>query len=157
MAEERILIVPIRKYLLNAPTWRRSKRAVSVLRKFVMKHTKAKEVKIGRWVNEYFWQHGAKNPPGKVKVIITKNKDIISVELAELPKRAQRINAKHVKVQEKKKKLLEKAKEILTEAKAEKAAEKPNEEDKQKAKMTKEEEKFMQKAKMTKEEEKFMH
>jgi len=143
MVEERILVVPIRRYTLNAPAWRRSKRAVSVLREFVMKHTKAKEVKLSRWVNEFFWAHGAKNPPGKVKVKVTKDKDdIVKVELAELPKRVQRINEKQVKIQEKKKKLLEKAKEMLAESKAAKEQE-PNEEEKQKAKVSKQEEKFI--------------
>ena len=67
MAEEKLMTVPLRKYFLNAPKWRRTKKAANVLRAFVLKHTKAKDVKLSRWVNEHLWTDGAKNPPGTAK------------------------------------------------------------------------------------------
>ena len=75
MAElKREYVVPLRRKTRNAPKWRRSKRAVSVLKEFIQKHMKTEEVIICAELNEHIWSKGAKNPPGKVEVIAIKNK-----------------------------------------------------------------------------------
>ena len=45
------------------------------VRAFLSKHMKSNDVRIGTDVNEYLWKHGAKNPPHKVKVTVTKGDD----------------------------------------------------------------------------------
>ncbi len=87
----RTYTIPLRKGFLKAPKWRRSKRAVSEVRNFLIKHTKTEDIKIGRWLNEEIWKHGGKNPPGKVKVEIKKEKDFVTAELVELSPRAKRL------------------------------------------------------------------
>ena len=48
-----------------------------------MKHAKTDKVVIKKEINEFVWAHGCKNPPGKVKVKVTKDdlgKAIVSLE-----------------------------------------------------------------------------
>ena len=69
---KREYVVPLRGKSRTAPKWRRSKKAVSVLRDFIKKHMKTDEVIICSQLNEYIWLNGGKNPPGKVSVIALK-------------------------------------------------------------------------------------
>jgi len=74
MAElKREYVIPLRRKTLKAPKWRRSKKAVSVLKEFVQKHMKTDNVIICNELNEAIWGQGIKNPPGKVEVIALKN------------------------------------------------------------------------------------
>ena len=73
MAElKREYVVPLRRKTRYAPKWRRSKKAVSVLREFIKKHMKTDSVVICPELNETIWQRGIKNPPGKVSVVALK-------------------------------------------------------------------------------------
>ncbi len=75
MAElKREYVVPLRTKCRTAPKWRRSKKAVSVLREFIKKHMKTDEVILCSELNEHIWANGSKNPPGKVSVIALKTK-----------------------------------------------------------------------------------
>lgn len=82
MALERTYVIPLRKEWLKVPLYKRSKKAVTALKQFLAKHMKSEEVKIGKNLNEFIWRHGIKNPPHKVKVIVTKGDD--NIVLAEL-------------------------------------------------------------------------
>ena len=68
MPEEKLFTIPLRREWLRVPRWRRSKRAVDAVRAFVTRFAKAKEVRIGKWLNLEIWGKGAKTPPGKVVV-----------------------------------------------------------------------------------------
>ncbi len=88
MAEEkelkRVYNVPLRKGFLKTPKWKRSKKAVKVLKEFLARHMKTdiNNVKIGKVLNEHLWKHGIKNPPHHVKVETIKNKEgIVTAEL----------------------------------------------------------------------------
>jgi large subunit ribosomal protein L31e len=69
---KREYVIPLRRKTRFAPKWRRSKKAVSVLREFIKKHMKTDNVIVCRELNEAIWQRGIKNPPGKVSVIALK-------------------------------------------------------------------------------------
>ncbi len=100
----------LRRGFLKSPKWKRSKKAVSILRDLIKRHSKIENVRLGKWVNEHIWKHGGKNPPGKVKINIkvekhknekTKAETLIAhAELAELPPKALRL----IKLEEEKKK-----------------------------------------------------
>jgi len=124
---ERTYVVPLRKAWLKTPRWRRSKKAVAALRAYILKHTKSKEVKIGKWLNEEVWKKRGKNPPGKVLVKVEFDKDVANVELAELSPKAKRIEDTKAKKEAEKKKE-EKAKEAAK--KKEEQAKKKEKEDK---------------------------
>lgn len=117
---ERIYNIPLRRDFVMSPKWRRSKKAISVIQAYLLRHTKVSEIKLSKWINEAVWAKGAKNPPAKItlKVIIDKDKNIAKAELAELPKKATRkVEAakkqveKAKKVEEKKPKIEEPVKE----------------------------------------------
>lgn len=67
---ERIYTIPLRRDFLKEPRSRRSSRALRKVKDFVRRHTKAKEIKISRGVNELMFSRGFKKPPGKIKVEI---------------------------------------------------------------------------------------
>ncbi len=86
---ERVYNVPLRKGYQKAPKWKRTKKAVNVLKEFISKHMKSDTVKIGKYLNLELWKHGIKNPPHHIKVKASKDdKAVVSVELAELSKEA---------------------------------------------------------------------
>ncbi len=83
---ERVYNVPLRRKYRRAPNWKRTKRAVTALREFAMKHMKAKEVKIGKYANLYLWKHGIKNPPHHIKINCKKDEDgIVRIEIVGAP------------------------------------------------------------------------
>tara|TARA_Y100000310_G_scaffold293782_1_gene323646 strand:+ start:14477 stop:15031 length:555 start_codon:yes stop_codon:yes gene_type:complete len=84
---ERTYIIPIRSGTRNVPFYKKSKKAISVIREFIAKHTKAKEVSIGHFLNKEVWKNGIKNPPHKLKVDVVKyDKEKSIVELHGAPK-----------------------------------------------------------------------
>lgn len=72
---KRDYVVPIRKYILNYPRWKRTPRAVRVLKGFIKRHMKTEVVKIDPALNELLWKRGAKHPPPKIKVTAIKFED----------------------------------------------------------------------------------
>jgi len=83
---ERTYIVPLRREWLKVPKYKRAAKAVRGLRQFLMKHMKAFDVKIGKYLNEAIWSRGMKNPLHKVKVDAKKDeKGVVFAELAGAP------------------------------------------------------------------------
>ena len=142
MAEERIYTIPLRKEFSKAPNYKRTKRALSAIKQFLLKHTKAEEVKIGKYLNLELWKHGRQNPPPRIKIkaikdtMKIKDKDVIVVraELINAPveviekkednKKSKKIKEEKVGVKEKAleekiEKLDEEKKEVLEHEKVE--------------------------------------
>ena len=113
MAEDLIYNVPLRREWLKVPRYRRTKKAVRALRGFIAKHTKVEDVRIGKYLNLRLWEHGRKNPPHKITVKVTKEKDFVRVELPDAPE-------EKVEEPRKKKGLFGKKEEIKEETKEEK-------------------------------------
>jgi len=83
---ERVYNIPLRKKYQRAPRWKRTNRAVKAVREFVLKHMKAKEIKVGKYLNLGLWKHGAKNPPHHIKVNCKKDEDdLVTIELVGAP------------------------------------------------------------------------
>lgn len=86
MADEiikRTYTVPLRRGFANTPRYRRANKAVTILKDFLKKHMKSDTLKLGPKLNELLWQHGMRNPPGKVKVDVTKDKEgVVRAELS---------------------------------------------------------------------------
>jgi large subunit ribosomal protein L31e len=80
---ERIYTVPLSRAWI-AQKYRRSEKAISVLRAFVERHMKPTEIIIDPTVNEHIWARGIRNPPRKIRVKLSKDKDgLVTVTLAE--------------------------------------------------------------------------
>jgi large subunit ribosomal protein L31e len=77
---KREYVIPLRRKTILAPKWRRSKKAMSVLKDFIRKHMKTDNVIICEELNEFIWQNGIKNPPGKVEVVALKKQFSDGVE-----------------------------------------------------------------------------
>lgn len=81
--EERVYTVPLAKKFRKAPNWRRTKKAVKVLREFVEQHMKPEWIYIAPEVNERLWENGIKNPPRKLRIKCTKSVEgLVRVYLA---------------------------------------------------------------------------
>ncbi|MEK6834958.1 MAG: 50S ribosomal protein L31e, partial [Nanoarchaeota archaeon] len=107
MAEERIYTIPLRREFLKAPSYKRSKKAISAIRIFLSKHMKVEEVKIGKYLNLEIFKHGRKNPPSKIKVKAIKEKIKIKDKDVEIV-RAELIDAPVEKIKEEPKKEVKK-------------------------------------------------
>ena len=72
MAEEKIVTLNLRKDLIKTPRWKRSKRALKLLREKIRRIAKTEIVKIDRAVSEKIWARGAEKPPMKLRLRIRK-------------------------------------------------------------------------------------
>ncbi|MFH0711795.1 MAG: 50S ribosomal protein L31e [archaeon] len=87
---EREYVVPLRRGFLKVPKYRRAKKAVRVLKEFMVRHMGVRDgdlrkVKIDGYLNNEIWFRGIKKPMGKVRVRAKKIDGVVYVELAELP------------------------------------------------------------------------
>ena len=67
-AIENIYTVPFYPKLNKTAPYRRTPRAIRMLKEFIVKHTKADFVIITNELNEFIWKRGIQKPPRKVKV-----------------------------------------------------------------------------------------
>lgn len=74
MPEEKIYVVPLRK-TKRAPRQKRAARAVKLLREFIERHTKSKEIKLNQNLNQKLWERGMKHPPSRIRVRVVKQDD----------------------------------------------------------------------------------
>lgn len=81
---ERFIVIPLRKARRGSRE-RFAPKAMDYLRKFVGRHLKADEVVVGKALNEFIWQNGARNPPRKVRVRATRKGGKAYAELGSVP------------------------------------------------------------------------
>ncbi len=75
MAIERIYNVPLRREWLKVPKYKRAKKAIFALKRFLSRHMKSQDVLIGKRLNEFIWQSGIRAPPHHVKINVVKEDD----------------------------------------------------------------------------------
>ena len=81
--KEQIYIIPLRE-VKRAPRWKRSPRAMKVIRAYLTKHMKSEDIKIDSSINEKIWERGCEKPPRKIRVRAMKFEDgQVQAELAE--------------------------------------------------------------------------
>jgi large subunit ribosomal protein L31e len=129
---ERTYNIPLRKKYQRAPRWKRTNRAVKAVREFALKHMKATDIRIGKYLNLELWKHGGRNPPHHIKVDCKKDEDgLVKVELVGAPKEKPKEEKKKAKKEEKEEEITVKdalggedaEKKDIKEDKAEKAKE----------------------------------
>jgi len=59
----------------------RSKTATKILKAYLSRHFKGKDVKISRFVNEYIWKRGAKKPASKIRIVIEEKDGVLWTRL----------------------------------------------------------------------------
>ena len=62
--------IPLRE-AFDVPRTRRASKAVKVVREFLIRHTKAKNIVLDSSVNDALWERGIKKPPRRIKVTVT--------------------------------------------------------------------------------------
>ena len=87
---EREYTVNLRKKVNGVPRYRKTEKAITTLKEFIAKHMKLpdrdkRNVRLDKYVNEYLWARGIKNPPMKIKVKAVREKDVVRVELVDYP------------------------------------------------------------------------
>ena len=66
--KERVYNIPLRKEIQKVAEWDRASKAVKATRKFLIRHMKSDDVKLGRHLNMELHAGGRKHPPHHVKV-----------------------------------------------------------------------------------------
>jgi len=114
---ERVYTVPLRKEFQKAPKYKYASKAMRSLKEFLKKHTKSDNIKIGKYLNQIIWKNGPKNPPAKVKINVTKDKEnLVSAELVDAPEEKKEVKKETKKIG-KKSTEKKKTKEIKSEKK----------------------------------------
>ncbi len=78
---ERIYTIPLRREWLKEPRSKRSKRARMEVEKFLRRHTKSNQIKLSKGLNELIFSRGFKKPPGKIKVEVKGDFEILQAKL----------------------------------------------------------------------------
>ena len=79
---ERIYTIPLRE-AFDGPVTRRAGKAVKIVKQFVGRHMKTKEVKLDSSINESLWERGREKPPRKIKVKVVKENEVATASLVE--------------------------------------------------------------------------
>jgi len=74
LLEERIYTVPLGRVKIAHPK-RRAKRAVTMLRTFIIRHMKPESVFIDPTLNEIIWSRGIEKPPRRIRIRATKDRE----------------------------------------------------------------------------------
>ncbi|MBO3757718.1 MAG: 50S ribosomal protein L31e [Thermoproteota archaeon] len=80
--KEKILTVNLSK-ALRAPLKIRAKKAVKLVREYVARALKIKEVVLDSNLNEAIWRHSISKPPRKIKIKVEVEEETAKVSLAE--------------------------------------------------------------------------
>ncbi len=122
---EREYVIPIRDKIRVVPRYKKTNKAIKIIKEFLARHMKIydrdlNKIKIDKYLNEFIWSRGIRNPPHKIKVKVIKDsgKNEVKVELVDYPDkikfkklRAEKIKREAKEQSEKKKSMMEKAKE----------------------------------------------
>ena len=87
---EREYIINIRREIKKAPIYKRAPKAIRTIKEFLARHMKIRDrdlskIKLDRYLNEFLWARGIRNPKTRIKVKAIKEGDIVTAELSELP------------------------------------------------------------------------
>lgn len=82
---EQVFTIPLRK-AKSVPRWKRSNKAIKVIKAYLARHLKAEENKIhiDASINEKIWSRGSQKPPIQIRVRAMKFEDgVVEAELIE--------------------------------------------------------------------------
>jgi len=147
MPEEKIFNIPLRD-AFERPRTRRAKIATDIVRKFLTRHMKSENIKIGNSINKEIWKRGIQKPPRKIRIHVLKEENTVYAELLgveiktpskeELKKKEEKKKEKKEKIKEERK---ERRKRTIQEEIEEEVKGKPKETEEEKKEESKKEEK----------------
>ena len=71
---ERVYTVPLWRAWVT-PRYRRTERAINLIKEYATRHMKPKKIKISEELNELMWSKGIQNPPRRITVKMVKDKE----------------------------------------------------------------------------------
>lgn len=74
-AEPKIMTIPLRD-AFTAPRKKRARKAVSIVKRYLLRHLKDDDIKISAKLNEALWARGIEKPPRKIRVKVTEEEGI---------------------------------------------------------------------------------
>jgi large subunit ribosomal protein L31e len=81
---ERVYTVQLSRAWVS-PRYRRTVRAINILKEFAERHMKSSEIRIESDLNETLWMRGITHPPRKIKVKMSKDEDgLVTISLPKL-------------------------------------------------------------------------
>ena len=91
-SHEREYIIPLRRAVMKAARYDRSRIALRTIKRFIARHMRVAErdfskIKLDVNLNNEIWYRGRKSPPAKIKVKAVKENDIVKVGFVEEPSR----------------------------------------------------------------------
>jgi len=139
---EREYVIPLRARYKHVSLNKKTPKAIKTVKEFLAKHMQIRDkdlnkIKLDKFVNEYLWARGIKNPPHKIKVKATRENGIVNVSLVEYPTklkfkktREEKEKKEALAIVEKKKTMMQKMKEGGTTKTKESSTEKSKDENK---------------------------
>jgi large subunit ribosomal protein L31e len=83
----RTYMVPL-GVVVEAPAYRRAKKAITIIRDFTTRHMKASQVKIDEEVNKLIWARGIRHPPRRIRLEMERDEDgVVTVRLPPEPEK----------------------------------------------------------------------
>lgn len=90
---DRTYTVPLTRAWI-APRYRRTSRAVNVLKEFAVRHMKSSEIKMDSDLNEKLWSRGITKPPRRITVRMKKDEDgLVTISLPKVEKQPSETEA----------------------------------------------------------------
>ncbi len=77
---EKVYTIPLAK-AYRSPKPKRANRAISVIKRFLERHTKAERVVIGQSINEAVWEKSRKRPPRRIRVSVDVEEGVARAEM----------------------------------------------------------------------------
>jgi large subunit ribosomal protein L31e len=75
IVSENVYTIPLGKAHRTKPIYKRTSKAITFIIKYLQRHTKSDNVKIGEDLNRHLWAKGAKKPPRKVQIKAVKDSE----------------------------------------------------------------------------------
>ena len=130
-------VIPLGKKHRKTVRYRKTPKAVKTVKEFILRHMKvydrdSRKIKLDKYLNEFLWSRGIRNPPSKVKVKAMKDGENVKVELIELSGKFK-FKKEKLERREQKAKPVEKKKSIETPAPEKTEEEKAEEKEKKAA------------------------
>ena len=118
---EREYVIPLRKQVKKVPRYKKANKAIRTIKEFLVRHMKIydkdlNKIKLDKFLNEFVWFKGIKNPPYKIKVKAMKEGDIVRVELVDMPGKLKFKKAREEKRDQKAMEIVEKKKTMIQKA-----------------------------------------
>lgn len=114
---EQEYVIPLRGKFRHVARYKKTPKAVKTIKEFIARHMKIydrnlNKIKLDKYLNEFLWARGIKNPMHKIKVLAKKEGDIVKVELIDLPDKLKFKKLREEKLSKEAKESLEKKKTL---------------------------------------------